>query len=236
MPTRISIYDKGAGGLVPTCVSQAKEVFGAENVEAAELLQWNDPVAKLRECSYSLGHLTTDQFNALLVDPPPTLKMVIRVSSVGVGGMDSYRSPYRVTDNGPWIVHLIDRSGDLPEGQWKTFWRGIQQWNLETEPDAALALFFTADHVEELWALLALCEASQIASNDPDGPLQMPSDWLEAFDLRPRPGGLFDPKGILAHQRFMRARQSTSSSKPTVSEIADCLCAVIQELTALKQI
>lgn len=238
----IAIYDKGRGNFKEAAQASAISVFGPEAVTLVPSLgSGASEVESLRSYSHIICHLEAGwiepSWRRLLGGDLANVKAIIRVSSQGAGGMrDSYADPVRLGEDGPWVLHLIDGSGALTERKWKELWQGIQQWSMQSEPAGALAMFFTADHVEELWALHVLCEAAQLATSDPGGVIQKPSDWLAPFDQRPRPGGLFDPEGTLDHQRFIQARQADQLAEPTAEAITNCIRGVTGELTALKQI
>lgn len=237
----LAVYDKDGGNFKEAAQASAIVVFGAEAVTLVPSLgRGAVEVESLRAFSHIVCHLENGwaepSWLRLIRGDLSRVSVIIRVSSQGANGMDSYREPYRLANGGPWVLHLIDGSGELTEEKWKELWQGIQQWNLQTEPEAALAAFFGTDHIVELWTLHVLCEASQMADSNPSGSIQKPSDWLGPFDQRTRPGGLFDRDGIFVHQRFMQARQAVQSTEPTSLEIADCLSGVIEELTTLKQI
>ena len=251
-----NIYDKGSGDFVDKAVSAAASVFGVERVTS--IGQFDDNrMETLRQGSLAVGHLTDADFREIIDQPLSNLNVIIRVSSQGRNGMpDSYKPPYRHSENGPWILHIIDRSADISSDQWRELFTLIKSWNLEEAPSVEIRSFFepTKEHPAalrflcEAWllkhwaqangydrmdevrrALAFVGEPSSLPFFDQISPPHSNQEWLEPFQMSEEALANHMPE-ILADsvKKFLRFTGAT----PTFQQVADLFLALKNSIDA----
>ena len=192
---KIAIYDKSGGGFSARARAAAEGVFqGCELNKAIEADKLAD---ELRQFTIVVCHVTRDQWKGLLDGAASETRALVRTSSVGASGMESYGPP-RKDENGRWILHLKKRSEQITDDEWRDVFVSLQQGVIGKErvsPEASLVFGATVDH---LYALRLLCEAWLVTEG---GGVQKPhgiavhapttaTDWFGPFDESPNVGAV----------------------------------------------
>lgn len=164
MIMNLAIYDKAGGGFSDKATLAGQAVFTGSQVTKINA-KANPNTDCLRVFSCVVCHL-----NSLKEEDPSwpnfiagdlkQINVVIRVSSQGAGGMsDSFKPPYRHNGTGPWILHLIDRSGKVTEVKWREIFKAVRDWDITKDqlPNDVAMIF--DPHPEFRLALRLLCEA-----------------------------------------------------------------------------
>lgn len=155
----IAIYDKNGGDhFEQKARAAAKKIFiGAEVPELC--LDINQAAMELCKHQLIVAHLSETQWNALIEGSLASVQLIVRVSNMGQSGMSSYRSPYQLPNNGPWILHLRDRPVEVLPERWEVMFKVLKDWD-RSQPGISkgVASIFNP-HPEVLFALRLLCEA-----------------------------------------------------------------------------
>ena len=161
----LAVYDKGGGRFSKNATPAAKSVFGDDKVTSFDPLV-TPQVAPLVTFSHILCHLYSaakehPSWPDLVTSDLRGVKVIIRVSSEGPAGMsDSFRAPYRLSENGPWILHLLERSADVSTERWVEVFRVLKEWDNTNYARLLREVAVIFDrHPETQFALRILCEA-----------------------------------------------------------------------------
>ena len=191
---KLVICNKGGGSFVAKAKEAATAVFGAPSVTVLE--KSDHPTAEqLRGFTHILCHLHSTKrlepsWPKLMAGDVSKAKVIIRVSSVGAPGMDSFASPYRHTDNGPWVLHLYSNSGEVSKQEWQKVFQALKTWKASDDAlPAPLAAVFECSFEAEL-ALRLLCEAWEMTKPSSSSEIsgitihspQERKDWLTPFE------------------------------------------------------
>ena len=183
---KTSIFDKGSGEFIKKAFQAAANIFGKHLVNRIDRVA-QDRVDVLRRATLAIGHMTDADFQKMIEEPPATLRVVIRVSSLGRSGFDNYKLPCRLSEKGPWILHLIEPSALVDEKKWEEIFLALKEWNTDrpSVPKNIAAIF--EPHPENLLALRLLCEAWIFVKEQKTaggiavrGP-KIPADWFKPF-------------------------------------------------------
>lgn len=194
----LALYDKGGGRFYDEAGPAGRAVFGQANVKifTRELVQRSvDPLRAFSHivCHLESGNEEEPSWQTLVQGDLERVAVIVRVSSVGAIGMEeSCRPPYRLAENGPWVLHLIERSCDVKEGRWKEIFKSIRALAyLGVSPSSEISAIFDP-HPEDRLALRLLCEAWLYASEParkpgdlPIEPPAKPETWFAPFDKTP---------------------------------------------------
>lgn len=162
---KLALYDKGGGEFYGAARPAATAVLGASDSVTFDPAMQRD-VNCLREFSHIVCHLRSDQtepsWPRLLAGDLSRVKVIIRVSSQGAGGMQSFAPPHRLNETGPWILHLRERSAEVAENRWQRIFNALKSWDT-TEPvptkqlvaifEPNLETFLTLQLLSEAWLL-----------------------------------------------------------------------------------
>jgi len=192
---KLAIYDKGGGNFRDTAREAAQAIF-----ERHELPTFDPTIAgavdDLRKFSHVVCHLTSDRTDPswlkLVEGDLIGVKVIIRVSSQGAGGMsDSFKTPHRLNGSGPWILHLLERSSDVSVDLWKRIFIALHKWQAEMGElsNEVAAIFDPRPDIRLAFCLLREAKAfcDDLASKPcPTSGITIHSpmtliDWLEPF-------------------------------------------------------
>lgn len=160
---KLAIYDKGGGDFLEKARPAAIAILGEDDVPPFDP-PIADAVDKLREFTHVVCHLSDKEdpsWDKLVDGDLAGVKVIIRVSSRGASGMSdsSFKSPYRLNNTGPWILHLIESSADVSEERWKEIFVTLKNWEADKQELSSDVAAIFDPHPEAQLALRLLCEA-----------------------------------------------------------------------------
>ena len=169
---KLAIYDKGGGNFEAAAREAAVAALSEECVpvfnEAGA-----DAVNRLRAFTHIVCHLLGNEvpprepsWRKLIDGQLAGVQVIVRVSSQGANGMDSFEAPCRHQGTGPWILHMTEPSGVVTVDRWKEIFRAMKEWDTSgpTLPIGIRAIF--DPHPEIRHALRLLCEAWLLNKGD----------------------------------------------------------------------
>lgn len=200
----IGLFDKGNGKFYRPAYNAALEIFGPDVASqfSTQNVGFVEPLRSFTHIVCHLEEVTPEPSWRNLIDGSLTgVQVIVRVSSQGATGMESFTQPFRMEPNGPWIFHLIEGSGTVDVQGWKRILSAFKDWNpSDSSPSVALMEIFDPRPDARL-ALRLLCEAWEqvhvLHEPNPNGiaihPLASLADWLAPFD----PSGATDDERIV---------------------------------------